>query len=157
MSSEPLDLDGGQWTDALEALGVLAHRYPFLLVDKLRVVERGRRALGLKRVTGAEWFGAASADAVREMPGLLVVEALAQTSAGVLLGLLDGGSGAIGYFAAAQRIRFRALPRAGDTLLLSVELVWFRRGVARLKGAATVDGRLAASAEFTAVVRAQSA
>ncbi len=58
------------------------------------------------------------------MPGLLVVEALAQTSAGVLVGLLDGISGAIGYFASAQRVRFRTLPRAGDTLLLSVELVW---------------------------------
>jgi 3-hydroxyacyl-[acyl-carrier-protein] dehydratase len=151
------DIEDGNWSDAIYALGVLAHRFPFLLVDRLRVVEAGRRALGLKRVTGAEWFGIASTNANPEMPGLLVVEALAQTSAGVLLGLLDGASGAIGYFAAAERVRFRALPRAGDTLLLSVELVWFRRGVAKLRGVATVSGRLAVSAEFTAVVRGRAA
>lgn len=149
--------DDAGWTDAIDALGVLAHRYPFLLIDRLRVVTPGRHALGLKRVTGGEWFGAASTAADPAMPGLLVVEALAQTSAGVLLGLLDGASGAIGYFAAAQRVRFRTLPRAGDTLILSVELVWFRRGVAKLRGVATVSGQVAVSAEFTAVVRGQAA
>lgn len=154
----PLPLiDDVDWTDAIDALGVLAHRFPFLLVDRLHVVTPGRHALGLKRVTGSEWFGVASTAANPEMPGLLVVEALAQTSAGVLLGLLDGASGAIGYFASAQRVRFRTLPRAGDTLLLSVELVWFRRGVARLRGVATVSGQVSVSAEFTAVVRGQAA
>ena len=157
MPNELFDTDPGQWTDAIDALGVLAHRYPFLLIDRLRVVEPGRRAFGLKRVTGRDWFGAASIDQVREMPGLLVVEALAQTSAGVLLGLIESAAGAIGYFASANRVRFRALPRAGDTLLCSVELVWFRRGVARLKGIATVDGRLATSAEFTAVIQGKAA
>jgi 3-hydroxyacyl-[acyl-carrier-protein] dehydratase len=157
MPGESVETDIGVWADAIDALGVLAHRYPFLLIDRLRVVEPGRRALGLKRVTGPEWFGVASDDQVRAMPGLLVVEALAQTSAGVLLGLVEGSAGAIGYFAAAQRVRFRTLPGAGDTLLCAVELVWFRRGVARLKGVATVDGRLATSAEFTAVVRSRPA
>jgi 3-hydroxyacyl-[acyl-carrier-protein] dehydratase len=157
MTSGQHPIDDADWTDAIDALGVLAHRFPFLLIDRLRVLEPGRRALGLKRVTGSEWFGIASTDADPEMPGLLVVEALAQTSAGVLLGLLDGSSGAIGYFAAAQRVRFRTLPRAGDTLLLSVELVWFRRGVAKLKGIATVSDQVSVSAEFTAVVRGQAA
>ena len=73
------------------------------------------------------------------------------------MALLDGSTGAVGYFAAAQRVRFRTLPRAGDTLLLSVELVWLRRGVARLKGVATVSDRVAVSAEFTAVVRGRAA
>lgn len=157
MTSGQHPIDDADWTDAIDALGVLAHRFPFLLIDRLRVLEPGRRALGLKRVTGSEWFGIASTDADPEMPGLLVVEALAQTSAGVFLGLLDGASGAIGYFAAAQRVRFRTLPRAGDTLLLSVELVWFRRGVAKLKGIATVSDQVSVSAEFTAVVRGQAA
>jgi 3-hydroxyacyl-[acyl-carrier-protein] dehydratase len=157
MTSGQHPIHDADWTDAIDALGVLAHRFPFLLIDRLRVLEPGRRALGLKRVTGSEWFGIASTDADPEMPGLLVVEALAQTSAGVLLGLLDGSAGAIGYFAAAQRVRFRTLPRAGDTLLLSVELVWFRRGVAKLKGIATVSDQVSVSAEFTAVVRGQAA
>lgn len=153
----PPRIDDADWTNSIDILGVLAHRFPFLLVDRLRVVTPGRHALGIKRVTGNEWFGVASTEADPEMPGLLVVEALAQTSAGVLVGLLDGASGAIGYFASAQRVRFRTLPRAGDTLLLSVELVWFRRGVAKLRGVATVSGRVAVSAEFTAVVRGQTA
>ena len=157
MREVPNDTDGGEWTDALSVLGVLAHRYPFLLVDRLRVVETGRRAMGLKRITGSEWLGNDASVPAGAMPGLLIVEALAQTSAGLFVGLLDGASGAIGYFASANRVRFRVLPRAGDTLLLSVELVQYRRGVARLEGEASVDGVLSVSAEFTAVVRGRAA
>ena len=134
-------------------LALLPHRYPFLLVDRLRVEEAGRHAVGLKRVTGSEWFGAAGPAELAAMPGLLVVEALAQTSAAVLVGLLDGAAGAIGYFAAIERVRFRDVARAGDTLLLDVALRSFRRGIARLRGEATVDGRLVAAARFTTIVR----
>ena len=153
----PIDLGSGQWLDAADLMGILAHRYPFLLVDRIRVVTPGQLALGIKRVTSGEWLGAASTLPDPEMPGLLVVEALAQTSVGVLLGLLDGSSGALGYFASANRVRFRTLPRAGDTLTMSVELLRFRKGVARLRGVATVDDRLAATADFTAVVRGRVA
>jgi 3-hydroxyacyl-[acyl-carrier-protein] dehydratase len=156
-AAELSEFDAPGWVDVPDVLGVLAHRYPFLLVDRLRVVEPGRRAVGLKRVTAGDWWSDATASGAADMPGTLVVEALAQTSAGVLIGLLDGASGAIGYFAAADRVRFRSLPRAGDTLVMSVELLWSRRGVARLRGTATVDGRLAASADFTAVVRGRAA
>ena len=144
------------WSQALDVLSVLPHRFPFLFVDRLRVIEPGRRALGLKRVTGSEWFGEGELPN-GEMPGLLVVEALAQTSAGILIGLLDGSDGAIGYFAGADRVKFRTLPRVGDTLVMSVELVWYRRGVARLRGIATVNGRLSTRATFTTVVRGRAA
>src|SRR5689334_17750639 len=93
-----LDLASGEWLEAADLMGMLAHRYPFLLVDRIRVVTPGRLALGVKRVTSGEWLGAASTLPDPEMPGMLVVEALAQTSVGVLLGLLDGSSGALGYF-----------------------------------------------------------
>jgi 3-hydroxymyristoyl/3-hydroxydecanoyl-(acyl carrier protein) dehydratase len=148
--------DTRDWSDAVDVLSVLPHRYPFLFVDRLRVVEPGRRALGLKRVTGSEWFGEPELPN-GEMPGLLVVEALAQTSGAVLIGLLDGIDGAIGYFAGADRVKFRTLPRVGDTLIMSVELVWYRRGVARLRGVATVDGQLCTRATFTTVVRGRAA
>ena len=148
--------DASTWPDAVDVLSVLPHRYPFLFVDRLRVVEPGRRALGLKRVTGADGFGEPELPN-GEMPGLLVVEALAQTSAAVLIGLLDGSDGAIGYFAGADRVKFRTLPRVGDTLIMAVELVWYRRGVARLSGVATVNGRLSARAKFTTVVRGRAA
>ena len=146
-----------EWTDPLDVLDVLGHRYPFLLVDRLRVVQPGMRALGLKRVTAGDWWSEAADSGMWEMPGTLVVEALAQTSAGVLIGLLSESSGALGYFASADRVRFRSLPRVGDTLILSVELLWYRRGVARLRGVASVDGRLAVSANFTTVVRGRAA
>src|SRR5678816_4411485 len=81
-----------EWTDPLEVLDVLGHRYPFLLVDRLRVVQPGRRALGLKRVTAGDWWSEASDSGTWEMPGTLVVEALAQTSAAVLIGLLNESS-----------------------------------------------------------------
>src|SRR4051812_11692931 len=111
MTEARYDATSDEWTDPLPVLDVLAHRYPFLLVDRLRVVEPGRRALGLKRITGSEWLGNESSVPGGAMPGLLIVEALAQTSAAVLVGLLDGASGAIGYFAAANRVHFRTLPR----------------------------------------------
>lgn len=157
MDSALGDENSAEWSNPIDVLGVLAHRYPFLLVDRLRVVEPGRRALGLKRVTGTDWWSDANSAGVGEMPGTLVIEALAQTSAGVLVGLLDGSSGALAYFASADRVRFRSLPRPGDTLLMSVELLRYRRGVARLRGVATVSGHLAASADFTAVVRGRAA
>ena len=152
-----VDDSSADWTDPIDVLGVLAHRYPFLLVDRLRVIEPGRRAVGIKRVTSGDWWSDATVAGSQDMPGTLVVEALAQTSAAVLIGLLDGASGAIGYFASADRVRFRSLPQAGDTLVMSVELLQYRRGVARLRGIASVSGRLAASADFTAIVRGRAA
>ena len=75
----------------------------------------------------------------------------------MLIGLVNESRGAVGYFASADRVRFRSLPRVGDTLTLAVELVWYRRGVARLRGIASVDGRLAVSANFTTIIRGRSA
>jgi 3-hydroxyacyl-[acyl-carrier-protein] dehydratase len=132
-----------------DVLALLAHRYPFLLVDTIDVLEPGRRAVGTRRVTTSEWAaGQASA-----MPGLLVVEALAQTSAALLAGLVEDAADVVGYFAGFQRVRLRDPARAGDTLRLHVELRAFRRGVAWLRGAAEVDGRTVATADFTTVVR----
>jgi 3-hydroxyacyl-[acyl-carrier-protein] dehydratase len=140
--------------DSAAILNVLAHRYPFLLVDSINVIEPGRHVEGIKRVTGGEWFGAAWRPQDVAMPNTLAIEALAQTSAALLLGLVDARGGVVGYFAAIERVRLREPAVAGDTLLLRVELESFRRGIARLKGRATVDGRRVATASFTTIVRA---
>ena len=142
--------------DSAAILTVLAHRYPFLLVDRIDVIDRGRRVEGTKRVTGSEWFGAAWRPGDAAMPNMLVVEALAQTSAALLLGLVNSTEGVVGYFAALERVKFRDPAVAGDTLILDVELTTFRRGVAHLKGRATVNGRRVVSAGFTTIVRAAS-
>ena len=137
---------------------LVAHRFPFLLVDRVQIVEPARRAVGMKRVTGNEWCTVFSGDGRPfPMPGLLVIEALAQTSAAVLLGLTEGEEEMIGYFAAIQRVRLRDPAQPGDTLDLAVELLGFRRGIARLRGVATVEQRLVASAEFVTVIRPRRA
>lgn len=140
--------------DSTAIMSVLAHRYPFLLVDRISVLEPGKRVEGLKRVTGAEGFGSGRCAEYAEMPNMLVVEALAQTSAALLLGLVDAAAGVVGYFAAIERVRMREPALAGDTLILNVELASFRRGVAHLDGLATVSGRRVVSASFTTIVRA---
>lgn len=157
----PLALGPVATLDARAVLALLAHRYPLLLVDRIDVVERGVRVRGHRRVTGGEWAagGPGVAGWLPGMPGLLAVEALAQTSAALLLDLVSGAEGVVGYFAALERVRLRDPARVGDALHLDVTLRSFRRGIAKLRGAATVDdgaatGRLVASADFTALVRA---
>lgn len=140
--------------DAADLLALVAHRFPFLLVDRVVIVEPGRRVVGTKRVTGNEWSSVFSGDGRPfPMPGLLVVEALAQTSAALLVGLAGDDEDLIGYFAALTRVRLREPARPGDTLSLTVELRSFRRGIARLRGVATADGRTVATADFVTIVR----
>ncbi|MBL0937764.1 MAG: beta-hydroxyacyl-ACP dehydratase [Gemmatimonadaceae bacterium] len=135
---------------------LLPHRYPFLLLDRIESVQRGRRAVGIKQVTGSEWLivGTRHGAAPRAMPHLLIVEALAQLSAAVVDGVHDYGPGAIGYFMGFDRVRFRGEAVPGDTLVLTVELLQFRRGICRTRGTATVDGRDLVRAHLTTVVRA---
>lgn len=137
----------------IDVMGVLPHRYPFLLVDTLELTVPGRVAVGTKQVTGGEWFAQASGAQPVIMPNLMVVEALAQTSAALLADLAKDTPGAIGYFAAIRRVRCRGSVRAGDFLTLTVELQSFKRGIAHLNGVATVNGLACVKAEFTTVIR----
>ena len=146
--------------DPRDVLALLAHRYPFLLVDRIEVLEPGRRVRGVRRVTAGEWgtggpSRGVAPDGPTALPGLLVVESLAQTSGAILVELMKGSEGALGYFVGMERVRLRAMPRPGDTVLLDVELRSFRRGIARLRGAATLDGRTVATADFTTIIRAR--
>ena len=142
-----------------DPLELLPHRYPFLLVDRITALDPGRRAEGIKRVTGGEWFfiGAGSEPGTLPpamgMPGGLVVEALAQLSAAVMIGLVDDAAGAVGYFMGLDRVRYRGTARAGDEIRLVVELLRFRRGLCRTRGEAWVNGRRIVRAELTTVLR----
>lgn len=139
-----------------DVLELLPHRYPFLLVDRVTAIDPGRRAEGIKRVTGGEWFflGATPFDGARRMPNGLVVEALAQLSAAVLVGLAESIPGAVGYFMGLDRVRYRGEgAHAGDEIRLVVELVRFRRGLCRTRGEAWVAGRRIVRAELTTVLR----
>ncbi|HET7459304.1 MAG TPA: 3-hydroxyacyl-ACP dehydratase FabZ family protein [Gemmatimonadaceae bacterium] len=147
--------DIGPTADLPDVLDLLPHRYPFLLVDRITAIDPGRRAEGVKQVTGGEWFfiGASNADRERRMPNGLVVEALAQLSAAVLVGLAESIPGAVGYFMGLDRVRYRGDgARAGDEIQLSVELIRFRRGLCRTRGEAWVNGRRIVRAELTTVL-----
>jgi 3-hydroxyacyl-[acyl-carrier-protein] dehydratase len=139
-----------------DVLALLAHRYPFLLLDRIVSVEPGRRAVGVKQVTGGEWFCRAAAGGVAAMPGGLVVEALAQLSGAVLLDLVDAkeGEDVVGYFMGISGVRFRGEARPGDALRLEVTLRQFKRGICRTHGEAWVDGRRIVRADLTTVIRA---
>ncbi|MBP1804255.1 3-hydroxyacyl-ACP dehydratase FabZ [Rubellimicrobium aerolatum] len=134
---------------------ILPHRYPFLLVDKVRNVEGTTRAQGVKNVTANEQFFQGHFPSEPVMPGVLIIEAMAQTS-GVMIGLglnmLD--QGALIYFMGIDNCRFRRKVVPGDQLLMDVETLRGRPGgkVWKLKGTATVDGEVAAEAEFTAMI-----
>lgn len=136
---------------ALEAL--LPHRYPFLLVDRIEIIEPGRHVVGIKRLTGSEWWGrGGAADGI---PFVLVLEALAQTSGALVPDLVGATAGITAYFMGADKVRFRQSARVADVVHLDVTLQQWRRGICRTRGLATLEdsGAIIASAELTTVIR----
>jgi len=131
----------------------LPHRYPMLLVDRVERLERDVSITAIKAVTINEPFFQGHFPGRPIMPGVLIVEALAQ-AAGVLavesLGL--AGSGKLVYFMAIDGAKFRLPVEPGCLLTLDVEFVQKRSSVCKFSGRATVDGKLAAEANFTAMI-----
>ena len=132
--------------DAQRLLATLPHRYPFLLVDRiLEVTETG--AIGIKQVSFNEWFFQGHFPGQPVMPGVLIVEALAQVGAVALLSRSEH-AGKVPFFAGIDGVRFRRPVVPGDTLRLEVELTRLRASVGKGQGRALVDGQLAAEAEL---------
>ncbi len=126
---------------------IIPHRYPFLLVDRIEEVAYGERAVGIKSVSVNEPFFQGHFPGYPVMPGVLIVEALAQVGAIVMLGHEDY-KGKIALFAGIERVRFRRQVKPGDTLRLEVEVGKIRRSIGKGTGRATVDGELAAEGEL---------
>ncbi len=145
----------GPTPTAMDPFALLPHRFPFLLLDTITVLEPGRRVAGTKAVTGGEssLIGPGAIGRVHAMPHVLIVEALAQLSAAILVALLEGKSGAIGYFIGIDRVRFRSEAMPGDILELSVELRQFRRGICRSHGVARVGAERIVQADLTTILR----
>jgi 3-hydroxyacyl-[acyl-carrier-protein] dehydratase len=139
--------------DILQVMAALPHRYPMLLVDRIEELVRDERITAIKAVTINEPFFQGHFPGRPIMPGVLIVEALAQ-AAGVLavesLGL--AGSGKLVYFMAIESAKFRAPVEPGVLLRLDVEFVQKRSSVCKFAGRASVDGKLAAEANFTAMI-----
>ena len=133
--------------DAQQIQAIIPHRYPFLLVDRIIEIEYGVRAVGIKNVTMGEPYFQGHFPAYAVMPGVLIVEALAQVGAVALLGMPEH-RGKIAFFAGIDGVRFKRQVKPGDQLLLKVELGKLRRGVGTGTATASVDGQLAVRGEL---------
>lgn len=127
---------------------VIPHRYPFLLVDKILEVEPGKRAVGLKNVTANESFFQGHFPSKAIMPGVLILEAMAQVG-GVMVMLQPELRHRVALLGGIDNARFRRPVVPGDTLIVEVEMLWMRREVGRVKAVARVNGEVVAEAEIT--------
>jgi 3-hydroxyacyl-[acyl-carrier-protein] dehydratase len=134
--------------DASQIQALIPHRYPFLLVDKIVELEAGKRAVGLKHVSMSDGYLQGNFPDYPVMPGVLIVEALAQTGA-VLVMHDQANAGLLPFFARIDNCRFRQPVRPGDTLRLEIEVTSFRPPVGKAHGRALVGENLACEADLT--------
>ena len=137
--------------DLLEILRVLPHRYPFVMVDKILSVVPEKSVVGIKNVTINEPFFQGHFPGRPVMPGVLILEGMAQTG-GIMAYYSNAGTigNKILYFAGIDKARFRKPVVPGDQILFSLEVVRYKRGVYVMAGEAKVDGKLVAEAELMA-------
>jgi 3-hydroxyacyl-[acyl-carrier-protein] dehydratase len=136
--------------DIREIQETLPHRYPFLMVDRIIELEPGTRAAGIKNVTVNEAFFTGHFPGNPIMPGVLIIEGLAQVAG--ILALKSGIEGETIYFMSIEKAKFRKPVIPGDQIRFEVRILRKRMNVCRFSGNALVDQKLVAEAEFTAMI-----
>jgi UDP-3-O-[3-hydroxymyristoyl] N-acetylglucosamine deacetylase/3-hydroxyacyl-[acyl-carrier-protein] dehydratase len=136
-----------------ELIKVIPHRYPFLLVDRILEVEERKRIVGLKNVTINEPYFEGHFPGHPIMPGVLIIEAMAQVGGVLLLGAVDDYESKVVYFMSLDNVKFRRPVRPGDQLRFELEMTQIRGTVCKMRGVARVDGEVVAEAEMAAIVR----
>jgi len=127
-------------------LELLPHRYPFLLVDRLEQIERRKSAVGIKQVTINEPFFQGHFPGAPVMPGVLIVESMAQTAAALIMLEVEHPSQKLLLFSGIDECRFRKPVLPGDELRLNIEILKLRPRVAKVRGVATVRGEISTEA-----------
>ena len=154
-SPPPIDIEV---IEARQIMAMIPHRYPFLLIDRLVEIRRDHSAVGVKNVTVNENFFLGHFPGHPVMPGVLIVESMAQTAAALVIATLSAGKAMpIVYFMSIDNAKFRRPVVPGDQLRIHVLKNRKRGNVWRFDGAVKVDGVIVAEASFTAMIMDQAA
>lgn len=129
-----------------DILGILPHRYPFLLVDRIVALEPEKRITGLKNVTVNEPFFQGHFPGAPVMPGVLIIESMAQVAGVLIYRDLPEKEKKLIYFTGIENAKFRRPVTPGDQLLIEMEMLGRRNNFGKMAGKATVDGKVAAEA-----------
>jgi UDP-3-O-[3-hydroxymyristoyl] N-acetylglucosamine deacetylase / 3-hydroxyacyl-[acyl-carrier-protein] dehydratase len=141
---------GAPVADTARIMQFLPHRYPMLLVDRIIDFESGKRIVGIKNVTINEPFFQGHYPGHPVMPGVLIIEAMAQCGGLLLMDEVENPEDKVVYFMTMDNVKFRRPVTPGDTLVFELEVVQLRRQVCRIAGRGVVDGNVVAEAEFMA-------
>ncbi|HKG95430.1 MAG TPA: UDP-3-O-acyl-N-acetylglucosamine deacetylase [Gemmatimonadaceae bacterium] len=136
-----------------EIMKVLPHRYPFLLVDRILEIEENKRIVGLKNVTINEPFFQGHFPGHPIMPGVLLIEAMAQVGGMLLMGSLEEPENKVVYFMSLDNVKFRRPVKPGDQVRFELDMTQIRGTVCKMRGVARVDGEVVAEADMAAMVR----
>ena len=136
-----------------ELMKVIPHRYPFLFVDRIIEVEEGKRIVGIKNVTINEPYFEGHFPGHPIMPGVLIIEAMAQVGGVLLMGGMTEAESKVVYFMSLDNVKFRRPVRPGDQLRFELEITQIRGRVCKMRGVAKVEGEVVAEADMAAMVR----
>lgn len=156
MSDQVIENNKSESTETIDIRGIMAlipHRYPLLLVDRLIKIEKNISATGLKNVTFNEPFFQGHFPGAPIMPGVLIIESMAQTAGALVVHSIgEAGRNKLVYFMTIDNAKFRRPVTPGDSLHINVTVIKSRGPVWKFKGEANVDGQLCAEAEFSAMI-----
>ena len=136
-----------------DIMKVLPHRYPFLLVDRILEIEEKKRIVGLKNVTINEPFFQGHFPGHPIMPGVLIIEAMAQVGGMLLMGSFEEPESKVVYFMSLDNVKFRRPVKPGDQIRFEIEIVQIRGAVCKMRGVGLVEGEVVAEADMAAMVR----